>query len=84
MVTPHQKVSNKQADKTEHGIGNPMFRRLLTLKEAAVYLGRSSWGMRDLAWAGRIPVVRYEGGRKLFFDIHDLDAFIDKNKSIYE
>jgi excisionase family DNA binding protein len=61
-----------------------MFRRLLTLKEAAVYLGRSSWGMRDLAWAGRIPVVRYEGGRKLFFDIRDLDAFIDKNKSIYE
>ncbi len=66
------------------GMCNPMFRRLLTLKEAAVYLGRSPWGMRDLAWSGRVPVVRNKGGRKLFFDIRDLDAFIEKSKSIYE
>jgi excisionase family DNA binding protein len=59
-------------------------KRLYTLKEAAVYLGRSEWGMRDLVWSGRIPVVRNEGGRKLFFDLRDLDAFIEKSKSIYE
>jgi len=59
-------------------------KRLFTLKEAAVYLGRTEWGIRDLAWSGRIPVVRNEGGRKLFFDIRDLDAFIEKNKSVYE
>ena len=68
----------------EQGIGNPMFRRLLTLKEAAIYLGRSPWSMRNLAWSGHVPVVRNEGGRKLFFDIHDLEAFIEKSKSIYE
>jgi hypothetical protein len=68
----------------EQRICNPMFRRLLTLKEAAVYLGRWPWGMRDLAWDGWVPVVRSEGGRKLFFDIRDLDAFIERSKSIYE
>jgi excisionase family DNA binding protein len=67
-----------------HGIGNPTFRRLLTLKEAAAYLGRSPWSMRDLVWSGRIPVVRNEGGRKLFFDIRDLDVFIERNKVVYE
>jgi hypothetical protein len=40
--------------------------------------------MRDLSWSGQMPVVRNEGGRKLFFDIRDLDAFIEKRKSIYE
>jgi len=66
------------------GIPNPPGKRLYTLKEAAHYLGRSEWGMRELAWAGELPVVRNEMGRKLFFDIRDLDAFIEKRKSIYE
>jgi lipoate-protein ligase A len=58
-------------------------KRLYTLKEAAVYLGRSEWGMRELMWKRMIPVVRPDGGRKVFFDILDLDAFIERNKSAY-
>ena len=58
-------------------------KRLFTLREAAAYLGRSEWGMRELAWAGKIPVVKLEGGRKIFFDIEDLDDFIRQNKSTY-
>lgn len=58
-------------------------KRLFTLKEAAEYLGRSEWGMRHLAWSGEIPVVRIEGGRKIFLDIEDLDDFINRNKSTY-
>jgi len=65
-----------------HGIPNPSGKRLYTLREAAVYLGRSEWGMRELMWKGTIPVVRPDGGRKVFFDILDLDSFIDKNKSL--
>jgi hypothetical protein len=39
--------------------------------------------MRELAWAGTIPVVKPERGWKIFFDIDDLDDFINRSKSIY-
>jgi excisionase family DNA binding protein len=61
----------------------PMGKRLYTLREAARYLGRSDWGMRDLIWAGKIPVVREEGGRKIFIDVHDLVAYVERNKAVY-
>ena len=60
-----------------------MGKRLYTLKEAAVYLGRSVWSMRDLIWSGRLPVVKENGGRKIYLDILDLEDFIEKNKEIY-
>ncbi len=53
-------------------------KRLYTLKEAAQYLGRSEWGMRELMWSGKIPVVRPEGGRKIYFDVKDLEESIEK------
>jgi len=83
MVTQCQKVKQSQSITKARGIGNPMSKRLYTLKEAAEYLGRSEWSMRDLIWAGRIPVVKTEGGRKIFLDIEDLNSFIERNKSIY-
>jgi excisionase family DNA binding protein len=58
-------------------------KRLYTLKEAGEYLGRSLWSMRELIWAGHLPVVRVEGSRKIYLDIVDLDAFIERNKSKY-
>lgn len=65
------------------GIYNPVRKRLLTLKEAAEYLGRSVWGVRDMIWERVIPVVKQNGCRKMYLDINDLDAFIEKNKAIY-
>lgn len=58
-------------------------KRLYTLKEAAHYLGRSDWAMRELVWKGLIPTVKTSGARKIYFDIIDLDAFIEKNKAFY-
>ena len=66
------------------GIGYPMRKRLFTLKEAAEYLGRVDYGMRELAWAGDIPVVKKEKDRKLYFDIYDLDSYIERNKRTYQ
>jgi excisionase family DNA binding protein len=71
----HRKAQNTSA---------PLFKRLYTLKEGAQYLGRSDWGMRELIWSGSIPVVRTEGGRKIFLDIEDLNDFINRNKSVYK
>ena len=58
-------------------------KRLYTLKEAAAYLGRSEWSMRDLVWKRELPVVKSAGGRKIFIDLQDLEAYINRNKSVY-
>ena len=82
MVTS-SKVKLNEATERPSGFTNSVRKRLYTLKEAAAYLGRSQWAMRELIWAGKIPVIRVEGGRKIFLDIRDLDEFINRNKSIY-
>lgn len=73
---------NKGLTKAQ-GIRNPMCKRLYTLKEAASYLGRSEWGMRDLIWKQEIPVVKNNGGRKIYVDVQDLDEYVSKNKCMY-
>jgi excisionase family DNA binding protein len=83
MVTPLLKSERNQEIRKAHGISSPLSKRLYTLKEAAEYLGRSEWSMRELIWAGGIPVVRVERARKIFVDIEDLNHFINQNKSIY-
>ena len=52
--------------------------RLYAVKKAAKYLGISTWTMRELGWAGKVPPVRFN--RRIYFDLRDLDDFIDKNK----
>jgi hypothetical protein len=32
-------------------------------------------GMRERIWAGQIPVVQFPGGRKMYVDSKDLEAF---------
>ncbi len=53
-------------------------RRLLSVKEAAAYLGISPWTMRGLGWNGEIPEVKI--GRRRLFDRRDLDAFVERSK----
>jgi hypothetical protein len=64
-------------------ISNPLCKRLYTLKEAAQYMGRSEYSMRALMWSQDIPVVKGENARKVYFDIADLDNYINQNKSVY-
>jgi len=51
---------------------------LLTVKEAAVYLGRSEQALQHLIFQRQVPVVRC--GRRVHLDRKDLDAFIEMNK----
>jgi excisionase family DNA binding protein len=53
-------------------------KRLYSLPEAAVYLGRSEWSVRRLIWAGELPSVR--AGRRVHVDLCDMEAFIENNK----
>jgi hypothetical protein len=75
---------NNTKEKTQR-IANPKLSpRLLPLKKAAEYLGLTTWAMRERTWAGDIPVVRFPGGRKMFIDINDIEAFIVKNKAVID
>lgn len=68
--------------KTAQRISNPLGPRLLTLKDAARYLGLTVWAMRERCWSGALPVVRFDGGRKLYLDVKDLETFIERHKQI--
>ena len=58
--------------------------RLLPLKKAAEFLGLTDWAMRSRIWLGDIPVVRFQGGRKMYIDMRDIEQFIQRNKMRYE
>jgi excisionase family DNA binding protein len=53
--------------------------RLLTIDQAAVYLGRTREATQHLASSGKIPTVRAD--RRVFIDRLDLDKWIDENKT---
>ncbi|HWQ55078.1 MAG TPA: helix-turn-helix domain-containing protein [Bryobacteraceae bacterium] len=53
-------------------------KRLLSVEEAAVYLGRSKSAIHALVEQGKVPVVRID--RRRFFDRADLDRCIERHK----
>ncbi len=53
-------------------------KRLFTLPEAAIYLGRSIWSVRRLIWNGDLPQVRLRG--RVHVDIQDMDSLIERYK----
>ena len=83
MLARRSNIPDRSKGTREKEAPPQLRKRLYTLKQAAAYLGRSEWSMRELIWAGKIPVVRQDGGRKIFLDIQDLDDFINYNKSTY-
>jgi excisionase family DNA binding protein len=53
-------------------------KRLYTVPEAALYLGRTEWGIRGLIDNGRLPVVRID--RRVLIDVRDMDRIIEETK----
>src|SRR5215469_4191202 len=60
------------------GERSSILQRLLTLPEAARYLGCTLWSVRDLVWKGQLPYTRF--GKRFQVDVEDLDAMIDREK----
>jgi excisionase family DNA binding protein len=54
-------------------------KRLYTIAEAAVYLGRTEWSVRELIWKGTLRKVAV--GRRVHLDLHDMNDFIECHKS---
>jgi excisionase family DNA binding protein len=60
--------------------------RLVSLQQAAEYLGVSYWTVRDLVDAGKVKRVRLPVGqrdvRRVLLDVRDLDRLVDLSKDI--
>lgn len=52
--------------------------RLLTLPEAAHYLGCTIWAVRELIWKGQLPYTRF--GKRFQVDVKDLDELVEREK----
>ena len=56
-------------------------KRLLTPKEAALYLGISERKLEYLRAAGEIIQIRLPNTKKRLYDIVDLDGFVERAKT---
>lgn len=71
------RVAAKVAEHTQDG-ALPLKPRLLTVEQAAVYLGRTKEAVQHMISDGKLPTVRSD--RRVFIDLRDLDAWIEENK----
>ncbi|MEW6417626.1 MAG: helix-turn-helix domain-containing protein [Nitrospirota bacterium] len=68
-----------KAQRITNPVGQGLNKRLYSIKEASVYLGRSVWAVREMLWAGKIPYIK--DGKRILLDIQDMDIWIEKNKT---
>ncbi len=53
--------------------------RLMTIDQAAVYLGRTKEAVEHMIASGKLPTVRSD--RRVFLDVRDVDRWIEQNKA---
>jgi len=59
---------------------NSSVKRLYSIKELAKEIGATEWFWRTQIWNGKLPYIQI--GRKMLIDREDVEAFIQKHKSI--
>ncbi|MBF0536421.1 MAG: helix-turn-helix domain-containing protein [Nitrospirae bacterium] len=55
--------------------------RLLSIIEAAQYLGISKWKLMALYQKGDFPYIKI--GRRILIDVNDLNSWIEENKHVF-
>jgi hypothetical protein len=55
-------------------------RRLLKVRQAAIYLSISPWSLRRLVQTQQLRIVRLEDRGPWLLDVRDLDQFIETRK----
>jgi excisionase family DNA binding protein len=74
-----EKVAERLQNGDQGGSANGEVRpRLLTVEQAAVYIGRTKDAVHHMIAGGKLPTVRSD--RRVFIDMRDLDAWIEENK----
>lgn len=59
----------------------PDTKRLYNIKEAGTFLGRSTWSVREMLWAGKLPYIK--DGKRIFVDILDMEKWIEQSKTTF-
>lgn len=59
----------------------PEKKRLYSVKEASTFLGRSTWSVREMLWAGKLPYIK--DGKRIFIDILDMERWIEQSKTTF-
>ena len=67
-----------KAQRIDNPVRQRLNKRLYSVKEAAIYLGRTVWAVREMLWAGKIPHIK--DGRRILLDINDMDRWIERSK----
>ena len=74
-----QVTENIDNNKTQ-GIHSPVRQRLLSLRQAAQYLGRGEDSMREMIYGHVFQIIQLGGKSKMWLDLQDLDRWVEDNK----
>jgi excisionase family DNA binding protein len=74
-----ERIASKLAQRLPAGSGAGVQPRLLTVNQAASYLGRTKAATQHMVASGSLPVVRHD--RRVFLDRLNLDRWIESAKS---
>lgn len=69
---------NSEEQLPQMSLASGQMKRLLSVKEAANYLGIAQWTLRGWVSRKRVPVVKL--GRRTLFDPQDLSEWIARHK----
>jgi excisionase family DNA binding protein len=72
-----ERIAVKIAERSQES-ATPVKPRLLSVDQAAVYLGRTREAVQHMIASSKLPTVRSD--RRVFIDVKDLDAWIEDNK----
>lgn len=71
-------IADKVAKKLADSGSTPVQPRLLTVDQAATFLGRTKDAIQHMVSAGKIAIVKSD--RRVFLDVRDLERWIEVNK----
>ena len=74
LLLKRMRVQAQNSSQRPHAL-----QRLLTVKDAAAYLGRTVPALERLIFRKEIPVVRV--GRRVRLDVKELDRWIERNST---
>jgi len=74
------KVTENTENAEAQGIQSPTRPRLLTIKQAALYMGRGTDSLREMVYRGVFPVIQEGERSKIWIDLQDIDNWIDSKK----
>jgi len=79
MTAESEQINGAHTRRRHNSISYAPVQRLYDLKQAAQYLGRPVWGVRELIWSGKLPVI--QDGRKMYVDLYDMNRYIELEKT---